>query len=195
MKVLSKWIWFFATPKKSTKIAENAQIPNFGSISNNRKYFFCKKKYFPWVEMYPKFGIWAFSAIFALFFWVAKNQIHFDNTFNVYSYLKSSRKELSDGTQMLKKEYFWWVEMDPKFGIWAFSAIFALFFSGKKILFILTMPSMAIVIWNLHAKSFSLMLKKEYHLANWNCDWKSYTLPKKCLNGGFRVGNCVEKWS
>ena len=41
---------------------------------------------------------------FCTFFLVAKNQIHFDNTFNVYSYLKSTRKELSDGTLMLKKE-------------------------------------------------------------------------------------------
>ena len=57
------------------------------------------------MEMDPKFGIWAFSAIFALFFGVAENQIHFDNTFNVYSYLKSTRKELSDGTLMFKKEY------------------------------------------------------------------------------------------
>ena len=56
------------------------------------------------MEMDPKFGIWAFSAIFALSFWVAKNQIHFDNTCNVYSYLKSTRKELYDGTLMLKKE-------------------------------------------------------------------------------------------
>ena len=44
---MSKWIWFFATPKKSAKIAENAQIPNFGSISTHRKYFFLQKKIFP----------------------------------------------------------------------------------------------------------------------------------------------------
>ena len=76
---------------------------------------------FSWVELDPKFGILAFSAIFVLFFWVAKNLIYIDNAFNGYSYLKSTRKGLSDGT---------------------------------------------------------LMLKKEYHLARWNCDWKSYTFPK-----------------
>ena len=76
---------------------------------------------FSWVELDPKFGILAFSAIFVLFFWVAKNLIYIDNAFNGYSYLKSTRKELSDGT---------------------------------------------------------LMLKKEYRLARWNCDWKSYTFPK-----------------
>ena len=42
--------------------------------------------------------------IFALFL-VAKNLIYIDNAFNGYSYLKSTRKELSDGTLMLKKEY------------------------------------------------------------------------------------------
>ena len=77
---------------------------------------------FSWVELDPKFGILAFSAIFVLFFWVAKNLIYIDNAFNGYSYLKSTRKGLSDGT---------------------------------------------------------LMLKKEYRLARWNCDWKSYTFPKK----------------
>ena len=43
---------------------------------------------------------------FCTFFGVAKNQIHFDKTFNVYSYLKSTHKELSDGTLMLRKEYY-----------------------------------------------------------------------------------------
>ena len=62
------------------------------------------------------------SAIFALFFWVPKNLIYINNAFNGYRYLKSTRKELSDGT---------------------------------------------------------LMLKKEYCLDRWNCDWKSYTFPKK----------------
>ena len=57
------------------------------------------------MEMDPKFGIWAISAIFALYFGVAKNQTQFHNTFNAYNYLKSTRKELSDGTLMFKKEY------------------------------------------------------------------------------------------
>ena len=60
---------------------------------------------FSWVELDPKFGILAFSAIFVLFFLVAKNLIYIDNAFNGYSYLKSTRKELSDGTLMLKIEY------------------------------------------------------------------------------------------
>ena len=90
------------------------------------------------------------------------------NAFNGYSYLKSTRKELSDGT---------------------------------------------------------LMLKKEYRLARWNCDWKSYTFPKKypparendqnstkstkwlkitfrgskmvpkVSKWGFWGGICIEKWS
>ena len=37
----------FCHSKKSAKIAENAQIPNFGSISTHRKYFFLQKKIFP----------------------------------------------------------------------------------------------------------------------------------------------------
>ena len=85
-------------------------------------FFLSRKKYFRLVELGPKFGIWAFSAIFALFFWVPKNLIYINNAFNGYRYLKSTRKELSDGT---------------------------------------------------------LMLKKEYCLDRWNCDWKSYTFPKK----------------
>ena len=103
-------------------------------LSINPKFFTClmvyrswgKKSFsdsdmFSWVELDPKFGILAFSAIFVLFFWVAKNLIYIDNALNGYSYLKSTRKGLSDGT---------------------------------------------------------LMLKKEYRLARWNCDWKSYTFPK-----------------
>ena len=43
----------FATPKKSAKIAENAQIPNFGSISIHWKYFFCKQK-IPSVSIHQK---------------------------------------------------------------------------------------------------------------------------------------------
>ena len=42
---------------------------------------------------------------FCTFFGVAKTLIYIDNAFNGYSYLKSTRKELSDGTLMLKKEY------------------------------------------------------------------------------------------
>ena len=42
---------------------------------------------------------------FLYFFLVPKNLISIDNAFNGYSYLKSTRKELSDGTLMLKKEY------------------------------------------------------------------------------------------
>ena len=67
--------------------------------------FFLQKKYFRLVELAPKFGIWAFSAIFALFFLVAKKLICTDNAFNGYRNLKSTRKELSDSTLMLKKEY------------------------------------------------------------------------------------------
>ena len=36
----------FCHSKKSAKIAENAQIPNFGSISTYQKYFFLQKKNF-----------------------------------------------------------------------------------------------------------------------------------------------------
>ena len=68
-------------------------------------FFFSKKKYFRLVELGPKFGIWSFSAIYALFFRVPKNLIYINNAFNGYRYLKSTRKELSDGTLMLKKEY------------------------------------------------------------------------------------------
>ena len=77
---------------------------------------------FSWVELDPKFGIFGIFSDFDFFFWVAKNLIYIDNAFNGYIYLKSTRKGLSDGT---------------------------------------------------------LMLKKEYRLARWNCDWKSYTFPKK----------------
>ena len=42
---------------------------------------------------------------FCTFFLVAKTLIYIDNAFNGYSYLKSTRKELSDGTLMLEKEY------------------------------------------------------------------------------------------
>ena len=37
----------FGRSKKSATIAENSQIPNFGSNSTNRKYFFSRKKKFP----------------------------------------------------------------------------------------------------------------------------------------------------
>ena len=74
-------------------------------VQKLREFFFLEKKYFRLVELGPKFGIWAFSAIFALFFRVPKNLIYFNNAFNGYRYLKSTRKELSDGTLMLKKEY------------------------------------------------------------------------------------------
>ena len=46
---------------------------------------FSKKKYFRLVELGPKFGIWGFSAIFALFFRVPKNLIYINNAFNGYS--------------------------------------------------------------------------------------------------------------
>ena len=59
---------------------------------------------FSWVELDPKFGIWAFSANL-YFFLVAKNLIFIENDFTVYFYLKSTCKKLSDGTLMLKKEY------------------------------------------------------------------------------------------
>ena len=80
-----------------------------------------KKVFFP-IRTCLGFGILAFWSDFCTFFWVAKNLVYIDNAFNGYSYLKSTRKGLSDGT---------------------------------------------------------LMLKKEYHLARWNCDWKLYTFPKK----------------
>ena len=78
-----------------------------GSIHKNArgKKFDPKKVRLGWGNLIWKFGIWAFSAIFVLFFWVAKTLIYIDNAFNGYSYLKSTRKELSDGTLMLKKEY------------------------------------------------------------------------------------------
>ena len=47
--------------------------------------------------------------------------------------------------------------MDPKFGIWAFSAIFALFLEWQKIKFVLTIPLLSRVIGNLHAKSFPMV--------------------------------------
>ena len=95
-----------------------------GSIHENvrGKKFDPKKVRLGWGDLIWKFGIWAFSAIFVLFFWVAKTLTYIDNAFNGYRYLKSTRKELSGGTQMLKKEYC---------------------------------------------------------LDRWNCDWKSYTFPKK----------------
>ena len=95
-----------------------------GSIHKNArgKKFDPKKVRLGCGDLIWKFGIWAFSPIFVLFLWVAKTLIYIDSAFNGYSYLKSTRKELSDGT---------------------------------------------------------LMLKKEYRLARWNCDWKSYTFPKK----------------
>ena len=46
-----------------------------------------------------------FSDFFTFFFWVAETPIYIDNAINGYSYLKSTRKELSDGTLMLEKEY------------------------------------------------------------------------------------------
>ena len=78
-----------------------------GSIHKNArgKKFDPKKVRLGCGDFIWKFGIWAFSANFVLFFLVAKNLIHIDITFNIYSYLKSTRKELSDGTLMLKKEY------------------------------------------------------------------------------------------
>ena len=77
----------------------------FMMYKNWGNFFYSKKKYFRLVELGPKFGIWAFLAIFALFFRVPKNLIYFNNAFNGYRYMKSTRKELSGGTLMLKKEY------------------------------------------------------------------------------------------
>ena len=78
-----------------------------GSIHKNAggKKFDPKKVRLGWGNLSWKFGSWAFSEIFVLFFGVAKTLIYIDNAFNGYSYLKSTRKELSDGTLMLKKEY------------------------------------------------------------------------------------------
>ena len=56
------------------------------------------------------------------------------------------------------------MELDPKFGIWEFSAIVALFFERPKIKLILTSSLMAIFIWNLHAKSFFIFLTYTYCL-------------------------------
>ena len=65
--------------------------------------FFLQKKMFLMGGNEPEIWDLGIFQRFLHFFWVAKNQIHFDNTFNVYSYLKYTRKELSDGTLMLKK--------------------------------------------------------------------------------------------
>ena len=48
--------------------------------------------------------IWDLGIVsdFCTFFLVAKTLIYIDNAFNGYSYLKSTREELSDGTLMLK---------------------------------------------------------------------------------------------
>ena len=79
------------------------------------------------------------------------------------------------------------VELDPKFEIWAFSAIFALFLSGKKVKFILYILNTFDVFnyFKFTRKKFSdgnPMLKKEYHLDRWNCDSKSYTFPKNTVS-------------
>ena len=42
---------------------------------------------------------------FCTFSLSGKTLIYIDSAFNGYSYLKSTRKELSDGTLMLEKEY------------------------------------------------------------------------------------------
>ena len=108
--------------EKSSNLHITADSTGFIHKNARGKKFDPKKVRLGCGDLIWKFGIWAFTAIFVLFFWVAKNLIFIDNTFNGYSCLKSTRKELSDGTPMLKKEY---------------------------------------------------------HLARWNCDWKSYTFPKK----------------
>ena len=56
---------------------------------------FCKKNIFNRGKIDQKIDIWAFSAIYALSFWVANNWIHIDIAYTGYSYLKSTRKELS----------------------------------------------------------------------------------------------------
>ena len=48
---------------------------------------------FSWEELDPKFWIWAFSAIFALSFWVANILIYIDNAFNM-AHLKFTRNKL-----------------------------------------------------------------------------------------------------
>ena len=172
------WVCFLAffdlRPRVGPQVEKSPNLhitrDSTGSIHENvrGKKFDPKKVRLGWGDLIWKFGIWAFSAIFVLFFWVAKTLIYIDNAFNGYSYLKSTRKELSDGT---------------------------------------------------------LMLKKEYRLARWNCDWKSYTFPKKypparendqnstkstkwlkitfrgskmvpkVSKWGFWGGICIEKWS
>ena len=113
---ISRWMWQDNNYKEVTirvgpqvEKSSNLHITadSTGSIHKNArgKKFDPKKVRLGWGNLIWKFGIWAFSAIFVLFFWVAKTLIYIDNAFNGYSYLKSTRKELSDGTLMLKKEY------------------------------------------------------------------------------------------
>ena len=84
--------------------------------------FFPRRKIFSIGGIGPKVWDLGIFSDFCSFFWVPKNRIYINNAFNGYRYLKSTHKELLDGT---------------------------------------------------------LMLKKEYCLDRWNCDWNSYTFQKK----------------
>ena len=70
--------------------------------------FFSDSDMFSWVKLDPKFGQnlgFGHFQHFLYFFLSAKKSYFIGNAFNGYSYLKSTRKGLSDGTLMLKKEY------------------------------------------------------------------------------------------
>ena len=48
------------------------------------------------MELDPKIWDLGIFSDLCTFFGMAKNEIHIENSFNVYNYLKSTRKELSD---------------------------------------------------------------------------------------------------
>ena len=66
--------------------------------------FFFRKKIFSIGGIGPKIWDLGIFSDFCTFFQVANNLIYINYAFNGYRYLKSTRKELSDGTLMLKKE-------------------------------------------------------------------------------------------
>ena len=56
-----------------------------------------------------------------------------------------------------KKNIFDWWKWTRNLGFGHFQRFLHFFFEWQKIKFILTIPSMSIVIWNLHAKSFPMV--------------------------------------
>ena len=56
-----------------------------------------------------------------------------------------------------KKNIFDWWKWTRNLGFGHFQRFLHFFLEWQKIKFILTIPSMSIVIWNLHAKSFSMV--------------------------------------